>query len=36
MVQLIAAFLEATAMAFNKMRMNFSGIDMNAPLFYCQ
>ncbi len=30
MVQLIAAFLEATAIAFNKMRMNISGTDMGA------
>jgi hypothetical protein len=32
MVQLMAASLEATAMAFYKMRMNISGIDKNAPI----
>jgi hypothetical protein len=32
MVQLIAASLEATAIAFNKMRMNISRTDMGAPI----
>ena len=32
MVQLIAASIEATAMAFNKMRMNIFGIDKNASI----
>jgi hypothetical protein len=32
MVQLIAAPLVATAMAFNKRRMNISRTDMGAPI----